>query len=164
MKWNKYYILGGIIGFLVIWDIISLIDNTPIKKFDYPKIDISHLNASSDCSNTDSGWECVFDSKGNNTWERSNEISNLYKEKCEEQGGTFRCYGFCMPNYQHYCDFKYKDAGSICFSSEQCGGKCKAISGFMPFLGRCSEYTLRGCDWYTELFIGVPIPNHVLCD
>jgi hypothetical protein len=92
------------------------------------------------------------------TWEVP--IISAYKNKCLEMGGKWVCYGFCLPEYAHYCDFGYKDSGDLCVSSAQCGGKCLGIFG----VGACSEYPVRSCDRYTEIVFGIPIPHEVLCD
>jgi hypothetical protein len=69
----------------------------------------------SKCRVADNGWSC-------------NYIIGLEikrdANKCAEQGGKWECYGWCMPDYTHYCDFPNSDVGKECLNSDECKGKC----------------------------------------
>ena len=159
---RKLAIISLIAIALLVIILFSPMDNFVSERHDYPELDLSGLNASSSCTNTDTGWECNFNTTEDD-W-RGIEISDMYKERCNEQGGAWRCYGYCMATYNHYCDFKFDDAGSPCFTSWQCGGKCVKKEGNESFFGECSEYALRTCDSFSEFNFGITSSNFVLCD
>ncbi|MBD3310842.1 hypothetical protein GF351_06510 [Candidatus Woesearchaeota archaeon] len=150
------------ISVILIWFIFSLTNNSIVDKQTFPQL-TREFSGKASCINTDTGWSCEFEinrSEMENL--RMNEIPIVesYKDKCQEMGGVWKCYGYCMPEYAHYCDFKYQDGGNLCISSLQCGDKCTGSFG----VGKCSEYPLRFCNWYNEIFFGIPIPHHVFCD
>lgn len=151
---NKKIIIGGIILGIIIIIFIFL----------YPK-----------CEDTKTGWQCKF-----------NYISiiaeGLYKQKCENQSGIWKCYGFCLPHYTHSCDFPFDDAGKECTNSQQCKGKCvvdfeyveknypdregwKDINCTDSCKGTCAKYPLGTCDHWFEVNNNV-IEDHtgLLCD
>lgn len=125
------------------------------------------------CNKTETGWYCVS----------MNESAEAkFKTVCESQGGIWKCYGECLPFYEHYCDFPFDDAGKECVNSQQCKGKCIVDFEYVqqnypdriPYEnftcmaeceGRCAEYPLRMCDWWFELNNGI-IEDHtgILCD
>jgi len=125
---------------------------------EYPQI-TGNFSGQAMCSNEDTGWYCRFNVSEDMRIPYP-PIVEAYGHKCQEMGGEWNCYGWCTPSYNHYCDFRYKDGGHLCISSLQCGGKCAGVFG----IGICSEYPLRFCDSYTEIFFGVPISNEVFCD
>jgi len=137
------------------------------------------------CKYTDSGWLCYlvlpskFKSEDRYKYGKAKEI---LERTCEEQGGTLKCYGFCEPYYEHYCDFPFNDAGKECINSDQCEGKCVIGNNYVErnypnrnlyfnievgdkLKGTCSLSPRRACDWWFEVNNGV-IENHtgVLCD
>lgn len=133
-----------------------------MNKQSFPQI-TGDFSGEATCSNEETGWSCEFkinSSEMENMRRWKIPIIEAYKNKCEEMGGEWKCYGYCMPEYTHYCDFKYKDGGDLCISSLQCGDKCNGLFG----IGKCSEYPVRFCDRYNEIFFGIPIPHRVLCD
>ena len=151
-----------IIIFIVIWFVLSLTNNLITNKQTFPQIS-GNLSSEAICSDEKTGWSCEFNinrSEMKNLRGIEMPILEVYKNKCEEMGGQWNCYGYCMPEYTHYCDFRYKDGGDLCISSLQCGDKCTGIFG----VGKCSEYQVRVCDQYNEIFFGIPIPHMVLCD
>lgn len=121
------------------------------------------------CEATTAGWVCDF-SKREDVVESPVAIEELDKEfeqLCSEQGGEWKCYGFCMATYPRYCDFPLADAGEPCTNSNQCSGLCIADFGTNcqeNCKGKCSEYMLRPCDWYIEVVDGRTEQNFILCD
>jgi hypothetical protein len=69
----------------------------------------------SDCKNSEAGWECRF---------KIPFIDRVYREKCNIQGGLWKCYGMCGFTYTRFCDLPLNDAGKECTNSEQCEGSC----------------------------------------
>jgi hypothetical protein len=125
------------------------------------------------CKDTENGWECKFITEA---------ADKVYEKKCENQGGVWRCYGWCFPDYEHYCDFPFDDAGKECTNSQQCKGKCVIDSKYVQQIypnrtggedivcktdcvGKCAEYPLRHCDWWFEVNNSV-VEDHtlMLCD
>ena len=116
------------------------------------------------CKNSETGWQCqIFSSLG--------LIVDSYKNKCETQGGYWRCeshHGKC--NFFglggiYYCDFPYDDAGKSCSESSECKGLCVVSEEYVrtnypnikkedctdfpcgnACLGACTKYVLRNCE------------------
>lgn len=114
------------------------------------------------CNYTETGWVCSLDVTEFNMsdYNASNQISNAWQQECIMQGGTYRCYGYCMPRYDHYCHFPYLDSGEKCDSSDDCFGKCVVwVPEFETFYakysgekncncsGTCEEFPLSICEW-----------------
>jgi hypothetical protein len=125
------------------------------------------------CNETEVGWVCYFD---------DTQTSDLYGEKCEQNGGMWDCSGFCMQDYPRTCECPYADAGKECTNSQQCIGKCVVDTGYVAekyphntrddvincgffCKGNCSAYPLGFCDWYYEVNDG-KLENHaqIFCD
>jgi hypothetical protein len=148
-------------------------------------VDLSTRNSLPDlrlCNHTDSGWFCVLTSNGVQDDSRDYGIvEGRMRDKCIAQGGAWKCYGFCMPSYEHYCDFPYADVGVPCRNSSQCSGVCQIDTAYVDrvfenrsrynpiqcdsCIGNCSGYKLRTCDWWYEINNGT-IEDHtgILCD
>ncbi|MFA6427736.1 MAG: hypothetical protein WCW16_04850 [Candidatus Magasanikbacteria bacterium] len=125
------------------------------------------------CKQTETGWQCEFNSQ---------KAVDEYEQKCRQEGGKFICYGMCLPEYTHYCDFRFDDAGKECTSSEQCKGVCdvsreyvqtnyphrneyESIECIGTCKGSCSKYVHRDCEWWFEINNNI-IEDHtsILCD
>lgn len=158
---SALFVIVLIISVLAVWALVSLFDNSVVSHQGPPQIDVES-NVSARCIPEDTGWSCSFDASrvARGTYVAKDPVLEAYEKKCEETGGKWNCYGFCRPEYHHYCDYSFKDAKSLCISSLQCGGKCIGIAG----VGVCSDTELRECDRYTEIVFGVPVNNFVLCD
>ena len=136
------------------------------------------------CEIIDYGWSCTLTNDDN--WYDQNRdkfymVDTEFRDACEEQGGTWVCYGYCEPIYDHYCDFPRFDAEKECRNSGECSDKCTISFDYMDTqfpdrvriedvvcpdcTGSCSEYTLRFCDWWYELNNGI-IEDHtgIMCD
>jgi hypothetical protein len=156
-----------IIVIIITWFIYSLRNNYVINEQRFPMISGDFLGKAN-CSNTKMDWSCTFDI---NASEREGlvlengyqeiPIIKAYETKCDEMGGRWYCGGFCDPAYTHSCGLKFKDAGDLCISSIQCGGKC--LGDFFG-AGKCSEYPVYFCERYQEIFFGIPISHRVMCD
>lgn len=136
------------------------------------------------CKRTDSGWACVLTNSTNASFtDKLKALDARFKGICEEKEGMYRCYGFCLPFYDRYCDFPFSDAGKECGSSFDCLGKCvvesdsavpyypegklldnKAVACARECKGACSRYALRSCDRFIEVNDGTIEENHVVCD
>ncbi len=162
VKWVLIPVL--IVFFLLVLYVVSVSDNVA-EKSPFLKIDESVFSGSANCTDIDTGWLCKFSvNKSKSEMWKESGIVKAYKEECERQGGKWRCYGYCLPSYNHYCDFKYKDAGKLCIASWQCGGKCITENAGFPKIGKCSEYPLRECDRFTEVSYGFTKTNSRICD
>jgi len=150
--------IAFIILLLMIYILISTVDNKISIKNTYPQYE--NFNTFTTCENSKIGWECSFDI--NWTEDKELNVTSIFQSECNKQGGTFNCYGYCMPDYNHYCDFIFKDSNKFCITSLQCGGKC--IKKENNFFGRCSEHILRFCDDYKEFNFGFTTLNRVECD
>lgn len=151
-----------IMAILLLWFVVSFTNNYAVDHRNMP-LTIQDFAGTADCKTTKSGWSCQFNvsqEEMETTSLRDLQIVNAYKNECESTGGAWRCYGYCMPFYEHYCDYEYKDAGDFCFQSLQCGGKCIFQNG----VAKCSKYPVRTCDRDTEIFLGIPILDSIICD
>lgn len=152
---------------IVSWFLISMGDNHLLdsKNSKYP-LEIKDTQGYPLCIDGEGGWSCRF-------FEMTNQEIEYYKYKCEEMDGKWGCYSECTSDSPHYCNFKFKDRGDLCISNLQCGGKCLGEWG----VGRCSDYTIGGCDTYPpsdeispnlpiyEIYFGIPIfRSDLLCD
>lgn len=98
------------------------------------------------CIKANYGWSCQF---------KTGISIAQYEKKCQNQGGKWTCYGFCSPDYDHFCYFPYDDAGKGCLDSDQCKGSC-IVANIDAAEGVCSEYPLSGCgSRYYELNNGI---------
>ncbi len=127
-----------------------------------PVPDITATNGSANCTVTATGWRCSFDVPGTNPT-RDAAIVDDHRTACQDQGGTWSCYGFCLPEYPHYCDFSFPDAGEPCIGSFQCSGACIADDS-LPGTGSCSATPYRECDQRTRIEFGLAVPQTVICD
>src|SRR3990172_6889869 len=112
-----------IVASIILWIFLAMGNNFVINRESYPEV-MEEFQGEAICTDTNSGWSCKFnesDSRDGNfsTWGPLG--IPVYKNACEEMGGDWKCYGYCMPKYDHYCDFKFADAGEPCISSLQCG-------------------------------------------
>lgn len=134
----------------------------------------SNQASSTSCEDTESGWKCNFNSE---------DAKESYRQKCQDEGGRWSCYGQCLPNYDFYCDFSLADADEECHNSDECGlGKCLISRDFVDknypdreiqtdvsckkeCLGKCSKYPVRDCEWWFEVNNN-KIEDHsdILCD
>jgi hypothetical protein len=134
------------------------------------------------CQFTQTGWSCVL-TKDHNWFSDSNwsltyePIRDQFSEVCQQQNGFFRSYGYGTPNYDHFCDWKFSDAGKKCLNSATCQGKCiiegdgAVIETMDPvdqlnskLEGTCAPFELRTCDWYIELNDEKIFENNAICD
>jgi len=135
-----------------------------------------------DCKNSEAGWDCRF--KIPFFIDKVYDV--IYKEKCNNEGGDWKCYGMCGFLYTRFCDFPLDDAGKECTNSEQCKGRCiieeTEIKKQYPNLenyayyeinctdpcptGRCSKDMLRLCDYtLPELNDGIITKQMIaMCD
>ena len=137
------------------------------------------------CEEIEYGWMCILNKEGDwfqEGWEEKyGTLNDAFEAVCNEQGGTWNCSGYCLPSYEHYCDFLRKDAGKACTNSSDCSDKCiisfdyiatnypdREMYNNIPCpecTGTCSEYTVRFCDWYYELNNGIIEDNTgIMCD
>jgi len=136
------------------------------------------------CQNTESGWSCSWgedDPPPENYGVRGEE----FKDYCLGQGGSWICYGFCMPEYERFCDFPFEDQGKECSNSSECQGGCKAYvegeesmdiasNNYSKLIqkdcsdgeckGQCSPYPKRFCDFWYEIENNKVVPHMILCD
>jgi hypothetical protein len=154
-----------ILAILVVWFSLTMTNNYIPQIPEVPQIaNLADSNAT--CQTTSTGWKCQFNVPNDiNTSPRDwqeNDLINNYRNTCTQQGGNWKCYGFCMPFYDHYCDFQYADAGELCISNAQCGSACIGTLG----IGTCAKYQYRMCDWYEGLIFIIPdfTRPQVMCD
>ena len=128
---------------------------------------------SATCKNTKTGWECEF----------KNEKTTLeYENTCRVAGGRWTCFGMCLPEYTHYCDFPFDDAGKVCLNSQECKGTCTVPREYVEknypnrkefedvdctdtCTGTCTKYPTRDCEWWFEIHNNI-VEDHtdILCD
>ena len=113
------------------------------------------------------------------------QLNAEFRQKCEREGGRWECYGWCLPMYEHFCDFPFDDAGKECLSSADCQGECvleewgdvnkfvDPAAGFssdgvpckIECKGTCATYRLSICDPHHEIAeVGIIKSYMVLCD
>jgi len=144
-----------LIGIIVVSGCTKLLKN---KEIDEPN-----------CEVNENGWSCVLTENTSMFSDYTPELSRQndeLREKCENEGGILKCYGFCLPSYTRFCDFPLEDAGRECTDSDQCVGACITIDSECEenCLGECSEYILRLCDQRIEVIKGKTIQNLIICD
>ena len=111
------------------------------------------------CKNTETGWQCEFGDE---------KATQKYENQCKDEGGRWKCFGLCLPQYIHYCDFPFSDAGQECSDSKQCNGTCITTKEYVETnypnrkefeditcsgtcKGTCTTYPLRSCEWWFEV-------------
>jgi len=133
------------------------------------------------CERSTTGWQCVLTKElGQANVEGFAELEAEFEGLCGDQRGNWKCYGDCMPSYDHYCDMLFDDAGEKCLSSNDCMGYCvvdrdkveeimietgEGIQCEGKCSGVCAEYPLRECDRWFEVNNNV-IEDHtgIICD
>jgi hypothetical protein len=161
VKWGQYILIAGVVA------MVSVVGYIPTTAKDVPA---RTLPDATHCQMTASGWSCILvpeeEFRSIEGTDKFDAFNKHLKQSCKNQGGRWRCYGFCLPFYTRYCDFRFDDAGTLCTDSTQCNSHCVTDDHKCQdnCSGTCAEYALRSCDAFIEVGHGRTKPNFVVCD
>ena len=140
-----------------------------LEEEDYSSIADESVEITVNCVNTSDGYECTYVVPPYDLDIALLQVSKAddkLREQCEADGGKYKCYGFCMDEYERICDFPYEDAGQPCTDNAECSGYCLADKWDCKTecTGTCATYRLNMCDNPTHLTNGAAYSESVMCD